>query len=60
MEKGLYYRIDLVAGEVLHAEHLDIRSPSAAMYPYEAAEVLGMQLTRDVKEGEAVSMEAVT
>lgn len=56
MEKGLYFRCNLSKGEEIHAKYLDIKSPSANLYPYEANKVIGMNLNKDVKAGDPVTL----
>jgi len=57
MGKGLYFKDAMRAGEEVHAEHLDIRSPADGLEPYEAGKILGKCLNRDVNRQQPVEME---
>jgi len=57
MEKGLYFRWDMEAGQIIKPEDLEIKSPSAALYPYQRDEICGLYLMRNVKAGDPATME---
>jgi len=56
MEKGLYFRHDMTQGQIINAEDIESRSPSAAIYPYQRDEIIGLNVRYDVKAGDAVTL----
>jgi N-acetylneuraminate synthase/sialic acid synthase len=59
MEKGLYFRHDMKVGDTIQVSDLDVKSPSAELYPYQGVDVTLQILNRDVKAGEPITMEAI-
>ncbi len=57
MGKGLYFKDDMQAGEEVHAEHIDIRSPADGLAPYQAELILGRVLAQNVVRQQPVEME---
>jgi N-acetylneuraminate synthase/sialic acid synthase len=59
MEKGLYFNSDMYAGQTVKEGDIEMRSPAAMLYPYQAEEILGKALKKGIAAGDPVSLEVL-
>lgn len=52
LAKSLIAAVNIPKGQVIAAEHLDVRSPGKGLSPYKRDELIGRVAKRDIKEGD--------